>query len=50
VFVVEQRHGDKVVVPCGWAHCVENIQACLKVAHDTYRAEEFPLYRRVWKL
>ena len=32
--LIEQHHGDAVVVPIGWIHCVTNVQLCFKIAFD----------------
>jgi hypothetical protein len=32
--IVEQRHGDAVLIPVGWIHSVINEHLCLKVAFD----------------
>ncbi len=32
--LIEQHHGDVVVVPIGWIHCVTNLQLCFKIAFD----------------
>lgn len=36
VKIVQQRHGEMVQVPVGWAHQVTNRKPCLKVAWDCY--------------
>ena len=46
---MEQFSGDKIVVPCGWAHMVINKQACIKVAWDIYDPRNLPLYVRLWR-
>jgi hypothetical protein len=44
VLVMEQRHGQIMFVPPGWAHAVVNVQPCIKVARDLYNSMHFPLY------
>ncbi len=36
--------GDLVYVPPGWAHCVFNVQPCLKFAWDFFVDENLPQY------
>jgi hypothetical protein len=42
--LMEQKHGQAIYVPPGWAHAVYNLQPCLKVARDVYNSFHFPLY------
>ncbi len=44
VVLLEQKGGELVFLPPGWAHCVLMLQSCCKVAHDRYIPERFPLY------
>eukprot|EP00198_Chlamydomonas_reinhardtii_P009207 XP_001698544.1 predicted protein [Chlamydomonas reinhardtii] len=34
ILVLDQRHGDVVTVPPGWAHQVTNLKTCIKLAFD----------------
>lgn len=40
VQLVQQKHGDVVVVPPGWAHAVVNARECLKIAYDRMVPED----------
>lgn len=44
VRVVEQRAGDLVYVPFGWAHQVINLRPCAKFAFDTCLSTRLPDY------
>ncbi len=46
VVLVEQKGGEVVFVPPGWVHCVLNLAPCIKLAHDRYILERFPLYAK----
>lgn len=48
VVVLEQKRGQVVFVPPGWAHCVYNCEPCVKLAHDRLIPERFPLYAEAW--
>jgi hypothetical protein len=45
----EQKPGELVHVPPGWAHYVKNLRPCVKFAFDFYNPAHFPVYVRVWK-
>ena len=49
ITLVEQRPGDKVVVPPGWPHAVINLASCVKVAWDSMRQDELCQYVHSWK-
>lgn len=49
VRLVYQHAGDMVVVPAGWIHTVVNVQPCVKLAFDIYRASHFPAYLQSWR-
>jgi len=40
VRVVFQSHGERVYVPAGWVHQVENLQDCVKLAWDFFGSPE----------
>jgi len=47
ILVLEQRAGDIIDVAPGWAHQVENLATCVKVAWDCVVPENLPLYMEV---
>lgn len=47
VFVLEQRHGETVHIPHGWAHAVVNLHPSFKIATEVYHIKDFPAYVRV---
>lgn len=49
IMVLEQRAGDIIHVAPGWAHQVENMAPCLKVAWDCVEPENLPLYVEVMR-
>jgi hypothetical protein len=42
--LVWQTAGDRVRVPPGWLHQVQNLKPNIKVAFDIYRQDDFSLY------
>lgn len=50
VVVVEQKAGQMVCVPAGWAHQVTNQATCLKVAWDYYDAVHLHNYVQLQQL
>ena len=44
VILVYQHGGDVVTVPPGWAHCVINMEDCIKVAVDVYVKKDMFAY------
>ncbi len=44
LLLIEQRAGDRVYVPPGWAHSVVNMRPCVKIAWDSVLAERLPRY------
>ncbi len=38
VRVVYQFHGQRVYVPAGWVHQVENLQDCVKLAYEFFKS------------
>lgn len=44
VTIINQKHGEVVKAPAGWAHTVTNVEVCFKVAYDHLILEQFPTY------
>ena len=49
-FELLQQAGDRVDVPVGWLHTVENLRPCLKVARNVYDTSTFPASVVAWRL
>ncbi len=47
--IIEQRHGDLVIVAPGWAHAVQNLRPNVKIAWDRCRASNLRKYVTSWK-
>ena len=46
---VEQRAGDKVVVPRGWIHWVVTVRPCVKVAWEVMEPDHLADYVLIWR-
>lgn len=50
VRTVYQFHGERMYVPAGWAHQVENLQECVKLAWDFFASPaKLPLSLVAWQ-
>jgi oxalate decarboxylase/phosphoglucose isomerase-like protein (cupin superfamily) len=49
IHIFEQKAGQVVYIPPGWAHQVENVRDCFKMAFDGFKRQQAPLYLQVWR-
>lgn len=44
IVIIDQRHGDRVIVPPGWIHQVENLRPNFKISWDYIEPIKLPVY------
>lgn len=48
--VIFHFHGERLYLPAGWVHQVENLQDCVKIAWDLFSSiERLPVCLAAWQ-